>query len=70
MAENEKDPPLADKPKVSSLTDFEIRALKLQKEGKGEEVQKEIEKLRDMFSVDICVSSRVCFYDNTHVFII
>lgn len=43
MAENEKDPPLADKPKVSSLTDFEIRALKLQKEGKGEEVQKEIE---------------------------
>ena len=43
MAENEKDPPLADKPKVSSLTDFEIKALKLQKEGKGDEVQKEIE---------------------------
>lgn len=44
MADNEKDPPLADKPKVSSLTDFEIKALKLQKEGKGDEVQKEIER--------------------------
>jgi hypothetical protein len=44
MSDNEKDPPLADKPKVSSLTDFEIKALKLQKEGKGDEVQKEIER--------------------------
>lgn len=37
MADKEKDPPLADKPKLSSLTDFEIRALTLQKEGKVEE---------------------------------
>lgn len=43
MADKENDPPLAGKPKVSSLTDFELRALKLQKEGKDNEVQKEIE---------------------------
>jgi hypothetical protein len=43
MSENEKDPPLAGKPKPSSLTDFEIKALKLQKEGKLEEFQKEID---------------------------
>lgn len=43
MSENEKDPPLADKPKLSSLTDFEIKALKLQKEGKLDELQQEIE---------------------------
>lgn len=42
MDNNENDPPLADKPKVSSLTDFEIKALKLQKEGKEEEALKEI----------------------------
>ena len=43
MSKNEKDPPLADKPKLSSLTDFEIKALKLQKEGKLDELQQEIE---------------------------
>jgi hypothetical protein len=43
MSENEKDPPLAGKPKPSSLTDFEIKALKLQKDGKLEELQKEID---------------------------
>lgn len=43
MSENEKDPPLAGKPKPSSLTDFEIKALKLQKEGKLDELQKEID---------------------------
>lgn len=43
MSDNENDPPLADKPKLSSLTDFEIKALKLQKEGKLDELQQEIE---------------------------
>lgn len=43
MSDKENDPPLAGKPKVSSLTDFELKALRLQKEGKGDEVQKEIE---------------------------
>ena len=43
MAENQNDPPLAGKAKPSSLTEFEIKALKLQKEGKNEEVQKEIQ---------------------------
>ena len=43
MDNKENDPPLADKPKVSSLTDFEIKALKLQKEGREEEAKKEIE---------------------------
>jgi hypothetical protein len=42
MSTSENDPPLADKPKLSSLTEFEVRALKLQKEGKDSEVQKEI----------------------------
>lgn len=45
MSENEKDPPLAGKPKPSSLTDFEIKALKLQKEGKLDELQKEIDSI-------------------------
>ena len=45
MSENEKDPPLADKPKLSSLTDFEIKALKLQKEGKLDELEKEIKDI-------------------------
>lgn len=45
MSENEKDPPLAGKAKLSSLTDFEIKALMLQKEGKLEELQREIEKV-------------------------
>jgi len=43
MSDKDKDPPLADKPKLSSLTDFEIKALKLQKEGKLDELKKEIE---------------------------
>ena len=42
MSTSENDPPLADKPKLSSLTEFEVRALKLQKEGKDSEVQEEI----------------------------
>ena len=42
MSTSENDPPLADKPKLSSLTEFEVRALKLQKEGKESEVQEEI----------------------------
>ena len=45
MSENEKDPPLAGKAKLSSLTDFEIKALMLQKEGKLEELQKAIEEV-------------------------
>lgn len=45
MSDKEKDPPLADKPKLSSLTDFEIKALKLQKEGKLEELNQEIENI-------------------------
>jgi hypothetical protein len=43
MSDKDKDPPLADKPKLSSLTDFEIKALKLQKEGKLDELKQEIE---------------------------
>ena len=42
MSDKEKDPPLAGKPKPSSLTDFELRALNLQKEGKIDELNKEI----------------------------
>ena len=42
MSDKEKDPPLADKPKPSSLTDFELKALNLQKEGKIDELNKEI----------------------------
>lgn len=45
MSENEKDPPLAGKAKLSSLTDFEIKALMLQKEGKLEELKKAIEEV-------------------------
>ena len=45
MSDKEKDPPLADKPKLSSLTDFELKALKLQKEGKLDELNKEIEAI-------------------------
>lgn len=45
MSENEKDPPLAGKPKPSSLTDFEIKALKLQREGKLDELKKEIDSI-------------------------
>ena len=42
MSDKEKDPPLAGKPKPSSLTDFELKALNLQKEGKIDELNKEI----------------------------
>ena len=63
MSDKEKDPPLADKPKASSLTDFELKALNLQKDGKidelnkkasDEEIKKQIDKqiknINDIFN--------------------
>jgi hypothetical protein len=71
MANSENDPPLADKPKVSSLTDFEIRALKLQKEGKDDELQEEIktrglikEKKEEPAKEEIASGDDMRLYDN------